>query len=150
MSRYAIRALLLTVGMIAASGSRADAACTVSTTGVSFGSYDVFTGTANDSTGFVTFRCDARTTVTVRLDRGSSPTFAPRTLRQGATVLTYNLYRNTARTTIWGDGTAGTSELVVTVNANQTRTQTVFGRVPARQDVPAGAYADTVVVTIVF
>ena len=84
-----------------------EAACTVSTTSVNVGAYDVFAAVASDSTGIVTFRCDARTTVTVQLARGSAATFAPRTLRQGADVLNYNLYLNSARTTVWGDGTGG-------------------------------------------
>ena len=53
-------------------------------------------------------------------------------------MLNYNLYLNSARTTVWGDGTGGTSVLTVTLNANVTRNQTVFSRVPARQDVTSG------------
>jgi spore coat protein U-like protein len=144
------RVVVAVVLLLGLWSSAAEAACTVSTTSVSFGTYDVFTATADDSTGTVSVRCDAATSVTIQIGRGSSPTFAPRTMTQGASALGYNLFRNNARTIIWGDGTSGTSTLVVSVNANQTRTQTIFGRVPARQDVPAGGYADTVVVTIVF
>lgn len=132
------------------SAGEAEAACTVSTTGVAFGTYDVFATSADDANGSIRVRCDTASTVTVQIGRGSAPTFAPRAMRQGPLVLNYNLYRNSARTTVWGDGTAGTSTLVLSVNANQTRTQTVFGRVPALQDVPAGGYTDTVVVTIIF
>jgi spore coat protein U-like protein len=131
-------------------GHPVEAACTVSTTSIAFGTYDVLAASATDSTGVVTMRCTTKTTVTVQLDRGAATTFSPRTMKQASAVLTYNLYKETARTTIWGDGSGGSSAVTLTLNPNSTSNQTVFGRVPARQDVAAGAYADTIIVTIVF
>ena len=132
--------------------ARSDAACTISTTSVAFGTYDVFSAAPLDSTGTVTFRCGPPDrNIVITLSRGSSATFSPRTLRMGAEVLNYNLYNNAARTNIWGDGTGGTA---VYSNANPPNNTniplTVYARIPAGQDVSGGSYNDTVVVTINF
>jgi spore coat protein U-like protein len=150
MTRAFMHVVLGAAALLLACARPADAACTVSTTSVAFGTYDVFAATATDSTGVVSVRCDTRTTLSVQVGKGAAPTFLPRTLKQATTSLNYNLYQDSARTVVWGDGTGGTSAFSVTVNANVTRNQTLFARVPANQDVPAGAYTDTVVVTIVF
>jgi spore coat protein U-like protein len=71
---------------------------------------------------------------------------------QGPNALAYNLFREAARVTVWGDGSGGTQ--VVTVGDSgppgNPVTVTIFGRVPAGQWVAAGTYADTLVLTIEF
>jgi len=131
----------------------AHAACTISATGVNFGNYDVFTAAADDSTGTITLRCgNADNHVTVTLSRGSSGTFSPRRMaKAGGEQLAYNVYTDATRTTIWGDGTGGTS---IYSQANPPNNQdvvvTVYGRIPASQDVSVGSYTDTLVATINF
>ena len=89
--------------------------------------------------------------VVVSLSKGASSTFSPRTMMMGSEVLSYNLYRDAARTSIWGDGTAGTSTYTNANPPNNTAINiTVYGRVPAGQDVSAGAYSDTVSAVINF
>ena len=126
--------------------------CTISTTAVSFGNYNVFSATPTDSTGSVIFNCNAQaTSIRVTLSSGVSASFSPRTLRKGSESLAYNLYLDAARTSIWGDGGGGTAQYGPTNPANnQNVTVVVYGRIPAGQDVTAGAYSDTVVATIVF
>lgn len=123
--------------------------CTISATSVSFGSYNVFTGTPLDATGTVTYQCLLGLQIVITLGRGSSPVFIPRTMRKGTESLNYNLYRDSTRMTVWGDGTGGTSTLTAAALLLPV-TVSVFGRVPARQDVSAGAYSDTVIVTVIF
>jgi spore coat protein U-like protein len=139
------------VALVSAAG-RAEAACTVSTTGASFGTYDVFNSSADASTGTITYRCGgADKDVLITLSKGSSSTFTPRTLRNGAEVLEYNLYRDAAFSTIWGDGTSGTTTYTIrNPPNNQDVILTVYGRVPALQDVATGSYVDSVMVTINF
>src|SRR5919108_3748736 len=73
--------------------------CTVAATGVVFGAYDVFAATPLASIGTVTYRCDAGTiAVAIDLSKGSSASYANRTLTNGAAVLNYNLYLNAAGT----------------------------------------------------
>lgn len=45
----------------------------------------------------------------VTLSTGISGTYAARTMVSGPNTLTYNMYVDTARTQIWGDGSPGTS-----------------------------------------
>ena len=95
---------------LAVGASRADAACTLSASGVAFGIYNVFDTSPTDSTGSITYRCDnTDKDITITISRGSSPTFAPRTLMQGSEPLSYNLFRDSGSTLIWGDGSSGTS-----------------------------------------
>jgi spore coat protein U-like protein len=120
--------------------------------GVAFGSYNVFSGGAVDSAGSLTYRCDdVFTNITIQLSRGSSSTFQPRTLIQGAHQLAYNLYLEPSRSTVWGDGNSGTGQYGPTVPPDGSDVVlNVYGRIPSQQNVHAGAYSDTVVVTIVF
>ena len=127
------------------------AACTISTTPVSFGSYNVFSATPLDTTGTVTYRCGTERNIRITLNRGGAATFNPRRMLKGSEALNYNLYRDAARTTIWGDGTGGT-QVYSDANPpnNQNVTVNIFGRIPAGQDVTAGSYANTITATINF
>jgi len=142
--------LAIAVGLLLAARPAAAANCTVSTTPVSFGAYNVFSGAPLDSTGMVTCWCDDDRDIEVRFNQGSSTTFQPRTMRKGPEVLNYNLYLNAARTTIWGDGSGGTSVYSGSISSGSTVDLIVYGRVPALQNVSAGAYSDTVTVTFEF
>ena len=128
----------------------AEAQCTISATGVNFGPYDVFEPTPTDSNGTIQYQCHGSVReVRVSLGPGSG-TFAARTLRRGAETLGYNLFRDAARTEVWGDGSAGTGFYFVRNAAPQLQTLTVYGRIEAQQDVTVGVYTDTVVVSIDF
>jgi spore coat protein U-like protein len=72
-------------------------------------------------------------------------------MKKGAESLTYNLYRDAAFATVWGDGsgTTGTYQIGNPPN-NLNVNLTVYGRVPALQDVSAGSYSDTVIATVNF
>jgi spore coat protein U-like protein len=131
------------------------ATCSIgSVVGVAFGSYDVFRGGAVDSAGSVTYRCDdvaALDSIVIQLSSGSSGSFQPRTLRQGLHQLKYNLYLEPSRSTVWGDGSAGTGQYGPVMPPNGSSVLlNIYGRIPNLQNVHAGSYTDTVVVTIVF
>lgn len=131
---------------------RAEAACTISTTAVSFGPYNVFNASATTSTGTVTYRCgNADHNITITISTGSSGTFANRTMKKGSENLTYNLFRDAAFTTVWGDGSGTTGQYSNGNPPNNTDVPlTLYGRVPALQDVSAGSYSDTVIATVNF
>ena len=152
--KTALSGAAVIVGVLIASdaSAQASASCTISTTSVVFGNYNVFNGSALDSTGTVTYRCNPQTqSIIISLSKGQSATYSPRKMNQGAENLTYDLFTNAGRTTIWGDGTGGTS---VYSDPNPPKNIdvniTVYGRVPAGQDVSAGSYSDTVSATINF
>lgn len=145
-------AAVFALGVIGVSEATAAPSCTVSATSVNFGSYNVFAGSATDSTGSITITCNnSAHNVVVTLSKGSSATFNPRTMTNGGETLSYNLFRDAARTSIWGDGTGGTSTYTDNNPSNGADTVvTVYGRVPAGQDVSAGSYSDTVSAVINF
>lgn len=140
--------------LIAASPPARAMTCSfTSVIGVAFGGYDVFSTSPLDSTGSITFLCTGGGAgpLTIELSAGSG-SFSQRTLVSGASSLGYNLYLSAARTgSVWGDGTGGTAQYgPVTPTLDSETTVTVYGRVPAQQNVGAGSYSDTVVVTITY
>lgn len=144
--------ILVAAGALSAAAT-AEAACTISTTAVSFGSYNVFSASPDDGTGQITYRCTAPRPplVTIQLDKGGAPSFNPRQMRMGSEVLNYNLYLDSTRTTIWGDGTGGSQAYSqYSPQPNQNINVSVYGRIPAGQDVSAGNYSATVTATIFF
>jgi len=126
-------------------------ACTISASGVSFGSYNVFSNTSLDASGSVTYQCfPLAVNVQIQLNRGAAASFSPRQMRQGSAVLAYNLYTDAARTIVWGDGTGGTQVYSALAAALIDIIVPIYGRVPARQNVQAGPYSDTITATILF
>ena len=86
--------------------------CTISTTPVSFSSYDPIganaTVDADNGTGTVTITCTRGTTATIGLGPGSNASGTTRRMLNGTSnYLNYELYQTSARTTVWGNsGTA--------------------------------------------
>jgi spore coat protein U-like protein len=74
-------------------------------------------------------------------------TFAARQMRSGAQSLVYNLYLDASHLSIWGDGSPGTSLLSLSGTGGN---YTVYGRIPAGQNVLVGGYSDTITVTLIF
>jgi len=148
-----IRTLVLAAAAcaLASRSAHAAASCTVTTvTGVAFGVYDVERTSPLDTTGLIRVDCNgAAKNVSVDLSRGNAPSFSPRVMKSGTAQLTYNLFLDAARTSIWGDGTGGSGHYGVT-NPPNVIDLTIFGRIPPLQDLPIGAYTDTIVVTTNF
>jgi spore coat protein U-like protein len=110
--------------------------CTISATDVNFGDYDPLDAAADD---------DGEGTLNVRCSKGHQYkiTFLGARVMTGPTAetLAFELYPTSARAAAWVSeiyepaiGRASITEDVITV----------FGRIPAGQDVPVGAYSTTV------
>jgi len=84
----------------------------------------------------------------IHLDAGlhSGGVFHPRRMGLAAATLSYNLYRESTRTEVWGDGSNSTS----VITGTGTTTHTLYGRVSALQTPAAGEYTDAVVVTVIW
>lgn len=154
-----MRALVLVFLMIIAGGLAARAqSCTVSATTMSFPAYNAFSGNVSDASSVVTTTCTGLlflgVTYEVRLDGGQSANILGRKMRRGATSdeLGYQIYLNAGRTTIWGNGVQGTSFTgsMLLGLFSRTSTRTVYGRIPAGQQVNSGDYADAPVMTIIY
>jgi len=126
--------------------------CSVSSSPVAFGSVDVLSGTNYDATGNVSVTCTNGTawSAAAGLGAGTGATFASRKMAAGANLLNYSLYTNAGRTTVWGDGSGGTAT-VSNTGTGSAQSFTVYGRVPLGQTAAqAGAYSDTVLVTVTY
>lgn len=126
--------------------------CTVSTSALAFGNVDTTSGSNVDSTGGLSITCTNGTAwaASAGVGSGSGASYANRRMTQGANLLNYNIYTSAARTTVWGNGTSGTATIGGT-GSGAVQSVTVYGRVASGQtSVPAGAYADTVAVTVTY
>jgi spore coat protein U-like protein len=128
----------------------ASEACSVATSPASFGNYDPTASAPLDTLGNVSVTCDAGTPFTIRMDSGQNPTGGgDRRMRSSAGdfSLDYNLYRDSARTEVWGDGT-GSTFIYAGVGTGIPAQFNIYGRIPGRQNVKADTYHDAVVVTV--
>ena len=127
--------------------------CTVSVTGVVFGTYTPLAPTALLANGAVNIACTGirgRNGVTVDLTTGVSGTYLPaRTLTSGALALNYNLYLDAGYSQVWGNGSGGSGEGSVTIKRRSPNaTLTIYGAIAARQDPAPGNYSDTIIVSV--
>lgn len=137
--------------------------CTVSTPGLAFGSYNVFAAGATKVNATLSIKCTLTTppnsvtvNYTISLSTGSSNSFVQRQMTSGANTLGYNLYTSNAYSVVWGDGTGTTKTVAGSMsltsgNPTHTNTNTVYGQIPALQDVAvANNYSDNVTVTVTY
>ena len=134
--------------------------CTVSAANVAFAPYDPFAAADNDTgVGALGVTCSGLAAVsfsyTLDLSAGSGGAYANRAMHAGASALGYQLYTDASRTSIWGDGAGGTAHVsqsfgMVSLPFSGTDNYSVYGRIPAHQNVGAGGYTDQITVTITF
>ena len=79
---------------------------------------------------------------------GTGATVAVRKMTSGANTVNYTLYRDAARTLVWGT-TIGTDTVTGTGNAAN-QAITIYARTPTQTVPPPGTYTDTVTVTITY
>ncbi|CAN5735129.1 hypothetical protein BH09PSE5_BH09PSE5_00130 [soil metagenome] len=124
----------------------ASAQCTVTSTPILFGTYDPFAAAANHGTGTITVACEAPTPYQIAIGTGVAGSFDRRLLSiTGA--LAYSLYSDAGRSSVWGDGSGATSRVS---GSGLGAIHDIYGAIPARQNVRAGSYVDSLVVTIEF
>ncbi len=117
----------------------------LSVTALAFGNYDVYNAAPVDSVGTISYTCPPPTTPTVTIDTGLAFAGGHRRMTRGAggDWLSYDIFVDAARMVVWSSTPIG-------VAAGNGITVDFYGRVFAQQDVAAGSYADTVVVTFNF
>lgn len=120
---------------------------------VAFGTYEPARTNRLRATGRVRVTCTGTPGAYVMtLGPGLGADMLNRAMKKGTESLFYNLYVDSARTTIWGDGTGATT----TISGSKTRggrqrvTHRVYGEIPPNQDPEPGDYADSILVTVVF
>lgn len=155
------RLLLLAVLAFLLPATAQAATCSVSATGVSFGTYIPSNANSTDITGTVTVTCGSTVNETISYEIALNPgvnsgsSFANRQMTNGITFLSYQLYTSSARTTVWGDGTGGTSTVSDSFRCNRCTNRkenyTDYGRLPGLQwNAAPGFYSDTITATVTF
>jgi len=141
---------LLVILLLTSAGKLWGQDCTVTGTAINFGSYDTFAASPLDADGDIGITCKESIAYTIRLDPGQKLDggFNPRKMRSSnGYILNYNLYIDTARTKIWGNGT-GSTITQSGVGTGKRELFTVYGRIPGRQNVAVGAYSDRISITV--
>ncbi|HVE65888.1 MAG TPA: spore coat U domain-containing protein [Thermoanaerobaculia bacterium] len=166
MKKVLFGALALGVVVLAAPASAATTAdvgvsatvvssCSITALPVEFGNYDALSATADDATGSVSVSCSVGSNPKIWLGQGlyagggSTDAVPVRRMANGANRLSYQLFQESGRTTIWG-ATDPSSPAAVTANDLDPVTSTIYGRIPINQLSTVGAYADTVLATVNF
>jgi spore coat protein U-like protein len=152
MRRRVIRTLAFGALACGLGVSRAEAAqCTLTSTSVAFGGYNVFFPVPTDTIGTITYRCNGGAkNVVLTISAGQAGTDSPRVLGGPSNErLVYNLYRDAGRSAVWGSNVSQGAAVADPPN-NTDETLTIFGRIPGGQDVRAGTYSDNVSVTLNF
>lgn len=147
---------------VSASGAAdAQISCRGRNTVLSFGTIASASETPADSNAsleIVCMRSSGPSTVPVTVSLGPSLASGLTSRRELARIggdarLAYNLYREPARVSVWGD-TPGVDTVTQSVrfadNGSGIVRFTIYGRVPPLQDVRGGHYSDQLLITIDF
>lgn len=120
------------------------AGCTLSTSGVTFGSYTggplSFSGNVKVTEDF--FGCGSSISLSIGL--GGSTGYDPRNFPGSAPQLQYTLYQNASHSILWGSG-ASAQSLNATFNSQQNLV--VYGTMAAGQSVTPASFSDTLTVS---
>lgn len=149
---YAKTLIYLIVALACATSAQART-CSVTNAAVAFGVYDPTSTAALDTMGVLDISCDGKFQVTVSLNVGDgvgASYSGGRKMKRigGAQTLTYNLYRNSSRTQVFGNGSGGSRTLILS-NSSHNYSQPIWARIFGNQPLTLpGNYVDTVIVTV--
>ncbi|WP_240160997.1 spore coat U domain-containing protein [Burkholderia sp. Ax-1719] len=124
--------------------------CNISASNIVFPAAGVLSS-ALSATGTITAQCTNGDAFKISLNGGASNQVNARTmvLSGGNATVGYQIYSDAQHTTLWGDGTSGTSAVFGTGSGN-TASFTMYGVVPAQNTPQPGNYTDSVTATISF
>jgi len=124
------------------------ASCTVNSASThDFGNQGVLTANV-DQTSTIQIQCTNTTPYNIGLNAGTGTgaTVAARKMTNGANTVTYALYSDSGRATVWGN-TVGTDTVAASGNG-AAQSYTVYGRVPPQTTPAPAVYSDTITVTV--
>lgn len=103
-----------------------------------------------DQSTTISLTCTNTTPYSLGLNAGigTGATVAARKMENGAASVTYSLYSDSGRTTVWGD-TVGT-DTVSGTGSGSSQSYTIYGRVPTQTTPAPQTYTDTVTATITY
>ncbi len=124
--------------------------CTISASPLAFGAY---TGAVVNNQTTLSVTCTNTTPYSVGLSAGTSTgaTVSTRKMTGAAStanLLNYSLFRDSGRTLNWGVTTTGTPDVQPGTGNGTAQSITVYGQVPAGQNVAPDNYSDTITATV--
>lgn len=128
----------------------AGATCTLQTPMIALGTYDPLNPAPPPVLVAIQATCTESTAISVSAGKGSSGSFAERTVRMGVEAVRYNLFIGTTDTTIWGDGTPATGVVAQIVNPDEVVQLVGNARIYPGQSPLPGFYSDTLIFTATF
>jgi|TARA_B110000037_G_scaffold169935_1_gene192605 spore coat protein U-like protein len=139
------------------------ASCTMSTTDLSFGTYDAIIANATQdltSSAEVSTICTLGANGVITMGGGSHSLYCisskcyRRMANEGETsFLSYNIYTNESYSWgyVWSDNPSAANEIVQMMGAGVSQNTTVYGEIPKNQKyAAAGSYTDTVTITLTY
>ena len=93
--------------------------------------------------------CTKGTGATVGLGDGDNFLSGARRMKNGSEYLTYELYKESGRTNVWGNS-GGALVTLANAASNAAQTLTVYGRIAPGQNVSVGNFGDAVQITVTY
>ena len=150
---HPLRAFLVLLACVSASSClHAGIACDITSATLAFGMYDPSSSSPTDGVGTVNLSCTNLITAApngASVALSISPTSNRKMLSNGQ-ALNYGIYSNSARSAHWGDGATAPMRSTGAMQTNETKNLqfTLYGRIPPLQNIAAGNYADSLLITI--
>lgn len=129
-------------------------ACNVTGSTLSFGGAidPLLTSGPVDASTNLAVTCTNTTPYTVALsagaNAGNASAFGSRAMKSGTHSLAYQLYLDSGRTQVWGDGNS--SGVYTGTGTGSVQNLTLYGRLPSLAGAVPGNYSDTVTLTITY
>ena len=120
----------------------------IAATPLSFGTYSPMDTMSLASTATISYECDKSAQAkSIVIDGGLyAQNNTPRRMSSGSDYLNYNLFLDATHTAVWGD--ANPNQYLYAPANGVPYQVTIYGLIRADQDVSAGTYSDSVVVTL--
>lgn len=122
--------------------------CSIAANDLNFGSY---TGTLTTATSALNVTCTNSLPYAVGLDAGLTPAATTSTrAMQGpsSSALNYAIAQDSGHTTNWGN--VNGTDTVAGTGTGASQTLTMYGQIPAGQNVRAGSYSDKITATLTY
>lgn len=129
--------------------------CLISAASLVFADYDPIGANATtplQATATIQVTCTKEAQTIIDLDQGLNPAAGStsilprRQMLSGSAMLLYDIFQD-AGGTVWGQGAPASRAYL---GSGLTDSLTVYGQLPAGQNVPAGDYGDTITATVNF
>ena len=147
----------IALGILTQAAAWGAVTCSVSATGVAFGTYNTLSSQNADTLGTITVTCTGTVgdpvNYQIALNQGTG-SYTAREMAGGTNTMYYNLYTDASRSVVWGDGTGATTKVMDSYTMTSTtviKNYTVYGRIPGSQSsLGTASYLETLLVTLTY